>query len=324
MARGQNGFVMSKKKIETRLKNDQTFASYFYDLKNIAQSSFLYEDLPETINTDYFERVLFDLGMVAVFEEPEIGLVALPAIQNGGFNLYGLPQVVRAYSGFTGFSRMLRYNPYNVKNSDCVLIFNTGIDTTSFLFRGTIGAYAERPANIKRTEDINVYAQRTPVTMVVPQGQVETYVNTLDRYENFGKVVFGYKGMDLENIKALKTDAPFISGELHDLFTKEWNEAIGYLGVSNLSVYKKERVSTDEVARSMGGAIAHRNVRQNPREKAIDLINEKWGEKYNFKAKVSFNEALFDLVDDGTGNENIIGYNREKMNSIQGEQANND
>ena len=74
----------------------------------------------------------------------------------------------------------------------------------------------------------------------------------------------------------------------------------------------------------MGGAIAHRNVRQNPREKAIDLINKKWGEKYNFKAKVTFNEALFDLVDDGTGNENIIGYNREKMNSIQGEENRND
>lgn len=309
MARTKNGFIMSKKKIETKLKNDQTFSMYFHDLRQIAETSFLYEDLPDTINISYMERVLFDCGMACIFEEPVVGLVCLPCVPLGRYNIYGFPTRVRAYSGFTGFSRELLL-------SECVLIFNTGIEKSSFLFKGTLGAYAERLATIKRTEDINVYAQRTPITMVVPKDQVETYVNTLDRYENFGKIIFGYKGYDLEAIKALNTGAPFVAGNLHDLFTKEWNEAIGYLGVSNVSVYKKERVSTDEVARSMGGAIAHRNVRQFPRERAIEEVNKKWGEKYGFEAKVTFNENLLDL-EPADGMQNIIGYNREEQGNTE-------
>lgn len=313
MARTKNGFVMSRKKIETKLKNDQTFAMYFHDLRQIAESSFLYEDLPDTINVNYMERILFDTGMACVFDEPVVGLVCLPCVPLGRYNIYGFPTRIRAYSAYTGYSKEL-------KLSECVLIYNTGIEKSSYLFKGTVAAYAERLALIKRTEDINVYVQRTPLTMVVPKEQVETYVNTIDRYENFGKIIFGYKGYDVDTIKALNTEAPFVAGNLHDLFTKEWNEAIGFLGVSNVSVYKKERVSTDEVARSMGGAIAHRNVRQNPREKAIDEINKMWGDKYNFKAKVTFNENLFDLEDDEM--KNLIGYNREKAET--GGQANDD
>ena len=309
MARTPQGFVMSKKKLEAKLKNESTFAQYFNNLKNIAESTFLYEDLPETINTAYLERILFRYGMAAVFEEPEIGLVALPCVQSGGFDVYGVPLNVRAFSGYVGFSRLLRHNSFDVTKSDCVLFYNTNMDFSSAIFKGTLGAFAERLANDARTEDINIYAQRTPVAVVAPQGQVETIANTIDRYENYGKWIFGYKGFDLENIKALQTGAPLVANEINEHRTKLWNEALSFLGVSNVSIYKKERVTTDEVARSMGGAIANRNVRQGPREKAIDEINRKWGEKYNFTAKVTFNESLFDL--DPVENENIIGYNRE-------------
>ena len=41
----------------------------------------------------------------------------------------------------------------------------------------------------------------------------------------------------------------------------------------------------------MGGALAFRNVRQEPRERAVELINAKW----NLDTKVTFSEELFDL-----------------------------
>lgn len=310
MARTPQGFVMSKKKLETKLKNEGTFAHYFNNLRNIARSSFLYEDLPKTLDTDYIETVLFDSGMVAVFEEPEIGLIALPCVQAGGYDVYGVPVNFRAYSGYTGFSRMLRHNSYDVTKSECVIIYNTCRDMSSYIFRGSVGAFAERLANDSRTEDVNIFAQRTPVGVIAPKEQVETVTNAIDRYENFGKWIFGYKGIDASQIQAIQTGAPFVANDINEHRIRLWSEALGFLGVSNLSVYKKERVTEDEIARSMGGAMANRNVRQNPREKAISLINDKWGEKYNFKAKVTFNEALFDL--EANDQTNIIGYNREK------------
>lgn len=320
MARKPQGFVMSKKKLEAKLKNEGTFAQYYVNLQNIAQASFLYEGLPETINTEYLEEILFRYGMAVVFEEPEIGLVALPCVQSGGFDIYGIPKIVRAYSGFVGFNRALKHNSFDVKRSECVLFFNTNKDMSSQIFRGTIGAFAERLTNDARTEDINIYAQRTPVAVTVPDSQVETIMNTVDRYENFGKWVIGYKGMDAEGIKALITGAPYVANEINEHRTRLWNEALSFLGVSNISIYKKERVTTDEVARSMGGAIANRNVRQQPREKAIEKINKKWGDKYGFTAKVTFNEALFDL--EPSSFENVAGFNREETGVFEAGEVN--
>lgn len=311
MARSPQGFVMSKKKLEAKLKNESTFAAYYNNLRDIAISSFLYEDIPETIDTDYMEQNLFDSGMCVIFEEPGIGLVCLPCVQSGGYDIYGYPLNVRAYSGYTGFSRMLKYRSYDIQNSECVLIFNTAKRFSSYIFRGTVGNFADRLAIDSRTEDINIFAQRTPMGISIPKEQVETFVDTIERYENFGKWIFGYNGLNTEAVKAIRTEAPFVANELNEHRTRLWNEALGFLGVSNISIYKKERVSTDEVARSMGGAIANRNVRQNPREKAVKQITDKWGEKYDFKGKVTFNEALFDL--EASPLVNTIGYNREQL-----------
>ncbi len=307
MARSKRGFVMSKKKLEAKLKNEQTFAQYFNNLRTISESSFLYEGLPETIDPAYLEKVLFQYGMAAVFEEPDVGLVCLPCVQAGGFDIYGTPVNVRAFSGYTGFTRLLKHTPFSLERTECILIYNSNREFSSAVYKGTLGAFSERLANDARTEDINIYAQRTPVVIVAPDGQVETIINTIDRYENFGKLIVGYKGFDAESIKALKTEAPYVANLINEHRTRLWNEALGFMGVSNVSIYKKERVSTDEVARSMGGAIANRNVRQGPRERAIDKINEKWGKKYGFKASVTFNESLFDL-EPQTGL-NLLGYN---------------
>ena len=321
MARTQNGFVMSRKKLETKLKNDSAFSQFYNDLKNISESTFLYSGLPETIDPAFLEDILFRYGMAVFFEEPDIGIVCLPAVQAGGYDINGIPLNVRAFSGFTGFSRMLRHDSFSIERTECILIYNVNREFTSAIYRGTLGAYAERLANDIRTEDINIYSQRTPVSVVVPDGQVETVVNAIDRYENFGKIIIGYKGLDVEAIKALKTDAPFVANEVNEHRTKLWNEALSFMGVSNVSIYKKERVTTDEVARSMGGAIAHRNVRQNPRETAIAAITKKWGEKYGFNASVAFNEALFDLEpgDKLDMNENLNGFNRDENNFETGE-----
>lgn len=311
MARSRQGFVMSKKKIEAKLKNESTFAQYYNNLRNISQSTFLYKGLPETIDPAFLEKTLYDYGMAAVFEEPDIGLVCLPCVAAGGFDINGIPTNVRAFSGFTGFNKLLRHNSFSVDKTECVLIYNVNREFSSSIYRGTLGAFADRLANDARTEDINIFAQRTPVVIVAPDSQVETFMNTIDRYENFGKWIFGYKGMDPEAVKALKTEAPFVANLINEHRTKLWNEALGFMGVSNVSIYKAERVTTDEVARSMGGAIANRNVRQNPREAAIDKINKKWGSKFNFKAEVMFNESLYDLEPEA--GLNILGYNRNEI-----------
>ena len=136
MARSKAGFVMSKKKIEAKLKNEATFAQYYNNLRNISQSTFLYENLPETIDPAFLEKVLFDYGMAAVFEEPDIGLVCLPCVAAGGYDINGIPTNVRAFSGFTGFTKLLRHNSFSVDKTECILIYNVNREFSSSIYKG--------------------------------------------------------------------------------------------------------------------------------------------------------------------------------------------
>ena len=281
---------MNSQKIRTKVKNDVTFASYFGMLQNMAENTFKWEGLPFQVDPIFIEKMLFQYGLVAVFNEPDVGLVALPAMQSGGFNIYGVPKMVRAFSPRTGFSRLLKYSPV-LAMTECILIHNTNRDLNSSQYKATLGMFAERLTDMKRTEDVNIYAQRTPVTTCVPEGQVETYKNALETYASCGQTIIGYKGLNVDAIKAIKTDAPWVAQDIDELFVRTWNEAIGFLGISNVSINKKERVNNDEVARAMGGALAFRNVRQEPRERAVELMNAKW----NLDTKVTFSEELFDL-----------------------------
>ena len=78
-------------------------------------------------------------------------------------------------------------------------------------------------------------------------------------------------------MQALKTDAPYVSDKLYQLKTQIWNEALTYLGISNLSIQKKERLITDEAIRSQGGTIASRYSRLEARRKACEEINDMFG-----------------------------------------------
>lgn len=288
MARSR--YKMNTNALRTKLRNDTTFNSYFTMLQNMAENTFKWEGFPFQVDPVFIEKMLFQYGLVAVFWDKEIGLVALPAMPAGNFNIYGMPVMVRAFSDRNGFSQLLKYSPV-LEKTDCILIHNTNRDLNSAVFKSTLGMYTERLTEMKRTEDVNIYAQRTPVTTVVPEGQVTTYQNALDNYDKFGQTVVGYKGLDVDAIKCIKTDAPFVADKVDELFIKTWNEAIGFLGISNISITKKERQTNDEVARAMGGALAFRNVRQEPRERAVELINAKYG----LETKVTFSEDLFDL-----------------------------
>lgn len=290
MARSSKQFRIDSSRLRTKLRNDTTFNSYFTMLQNISENTFKWDGLPFQVDPVFIEKMLFQYGLVAVFMDKDIGLVALPAMPAGNFNIYGMPVMVRAFSDRNGFSQLLKYSPV-LEKTDCILIHNTNRDLNSSIFKSTLAMYTERLTDMKRTEDVNIHAQRTPVTTVVPEGQITTYQNALETYEKYGQTIVGYKGFDVDAVKCIKTDAPFVADKVDELFIKTWNEAIGFLGVSNISITKKERQTNDEVARAMGGALAFRNVRQEPRERAVELINAKYG----LETKVTFSEDLFDL-----------------------------
>ena len=83
--------------------------------------------------------------------------------------------------------------------------------------------------------------------------------------------------LDLNSLRAISTNAPYVGDKLYQLKTQIWNEALTYLGISNLNIQKKERMITDEVQRNQGGTIASRYSRLEARREAVDKINRMFG-----------------------------------------------
>ena len=90
-------------------------------------------------------------------------------------------------------------------------------------------------------------------------------------------VIKAQKSLNPNAFTVLNTDAPYVADKLYQLKTQIWNEALTYLGISNINITKKERLITDEVTRNQGGTIASRYSRLQARREACKKINDMFG-----------------------------------------------
>lgn len=123
-----------------------------------------------------------------------------------------------------------------------------------------------------------------------------TLRNLYRKYEENVPYIFGDKKINDAEIKAIRTDAPYMGDRLWNLKMDYWNECLTYLGIANVSVEKKERLITDEVTRTQGGVMLNRQIRLQQRELAAERINEMFGTNI----KVTFNDENIDVPENYT------------------------
>ena len=76
--------------------------------------------------------------------------------------------------------------------------------------------------------------------------------------------------------------APYIADKVDMHLEKEWAEFFRLIGIANLVEQKKERLIQDEMTASLGGTIASRYSRFEPRKRAIAEINKKFGTNIDY------------------------------------------
>lgn len=130
--------------------------------------------------------------------------------------------------------------------------------------------FALRLANIDRTIDVNINAQKTPVLIKSGENERLSMVNLYQQYDGGMPFIFGSDQLNTDNITSIRTDAPFVAPQLYELKTNIWNEALTYLGISNVNITKRERLVSDEVNRSQGGSIASKFSRLHERQTAVE------------------------------------------------------
>lgn len=245
--------------------NTLTFDFYFNRLCELAMSVFKWENLPPTIDERFLELTLLEKGYCLYFNDDVIGDLALPCTIGGELDVYRIPISRWAYSP-NG------YQQYRTKQ-DSVLIFNNYSHTPTYQY---IELFARRIAECERTVDVNVKAQKTPVMVLSSDKQRNTMKNLYLQYDGNYPFIFGNKDIDTNALKTLNTQAPYVADKITALKQEIWNEALTWLGISNLNVNKKERLVTDEVATNLGFVNSQRYTRLNARQQACEEINRKF------------------------------------------------
>lgn len=274
---------MSKRKtfFDESLKiNKLTYEQYVRRLTELSTSMFEWKNMPETVDTRYLEMQLFYNGSAIYFNDDVMGDLCLSCAANGGFDVYGNPKERRAYSRYNNYNRIL-----NEENS--VIIWNNYIRTNSVL---DVKMFANRLYNLDRIIDINANAQKTPVLVQASEKQRLVLLNLYKEFDGNAPVIFGDKNLDINGLKVLSTNAPYNADKLYQLKTQIWNEALTYLGISNVNIQKKERLITDEVTRNQGGTVASRYSRLEARRVAAEKINNMFGTNIEVNYREDFQQ----------------------------------
>lgn len=258
--------VKNKQFWESARMNNGTYRQYYNRLVELAISMFEWKNLPDTVDPRFLELTLFTDGQAVFFKDEELGYLALQNAMNGDFDVYRIPINRRAFA-VNGYQRKLT-------NKDSVIVYNNYLHTNSQL---DADMFARRLYNLDRAIDVNANAQKTPVLIKCSQEERLTLLNVYKQWDGNEPLIMGDKGLNTNAMTVLKTDAPYVCDKLYQLKTQIWNEALTYMGISNINVQKKERLITDEVTRNQGGTIASRYSRLNARRDACKKINAMFG-----------------------------------------------
>lgn len=266
-----------------------TLRDYYYYLDlltELAVSSFHYDGLPESIDERFLELTLFTDGQIVYFNDEVMGLLALQVITSGRLNVYRQPETFRAFA-VNGYQREL-------DQQTGVICYNNNMRKPSF---PAVERFAKKLATYEQIIWVNANAQKTPVLVTGTEQQRLTLKNVYMQWDGNQPVIYGDKNTDWNALSTLRTDAPYVADKVTELKYNTWHEALTYLGISNITITKKERMVKDEVYRMMGGVIMNRYMRLKPRQQAVERVNRMFGTNIKVEYQEDYEKAAREIVD---------------------------
>lgn len=261
---------------DAMLLNNETYIDYLERLKKIATSMFEWT-LPDSMNARYLEMTLYYKGQASLLYDNDYGFINTQACDSGYINIYGLPTLINCYSYSYNDMRstyVAGSDENSEKDKECILVLNNyqRVPTAT-----TLQLFAYRLAELQRTFDVNVKSLKFPVLIRVDQKSEFTLKKLYEQYDGNTPAIFADKNLISEDsLKAIKTDAPMLLRDLNDAKREIWNEALSFLGVSNLSE-KRERLISSEA--DSNNELVNLNLQSYliPRQQACKEFNDKFG-----------------------------------------------
>ena len=280
----KRGKSQSYKFEDSLIVNDATYIDYLNRFRRIALSMFEWVNLPKSMDARYLEQCLYYNGQASLLFDKQYGFINTKCAGSGYVNIYGLPDKFNCFSyGFnsmrklyTGLNPLLTENQFeNQKNYECILVMNNWDRTPT---AGSMELFAWRLYLAQRTCDVNISGQRFPVMIVGDEKQRMMLENLYTQYNGNQPFIFGNKNqLNDDMLKAIKTDSPYVADKITEYKKEIWNEALTYLGINNISVQKKERLTESES--NENNELVNLNLQSMlaPRMEACRQFNEKYG-----------------------------------------------
>lgn len=297
------------REVDVAIVNYRKWYTHYWDyLYGITVNSIIWENLPNTVNKRYLEVTLAEKGYALFFSDEVLGYLALKCTIGGELDVYDIPVFRQAISN-SGYRR--RRN-----NTNSVLIFNNYQREPDI---STINLYASMLARARMGMKSNLDIQKFPLLILCDEKQRLSMQQVYEQYSGDVPVIFGNKNLDIDGIKVLKTDAPFVTDKLEMSLHQIFNDFLSWVGIENSNQDKKERLVSDEVGSNYGNVESSRNIRLNARKDACEEINNMFGLNVNCR----FNSDLATLLNSPAimngGDENEQVYNTSALDSGDGD-----
>ena len=258
--------------------NELQYVDYIERIKKICLSMFEWINLPSSMNSRYLEECLFYLGQASLLYDDKYGFINTKCTSDGRINIYGLPTDLTCYSYDYHTSRRLYIGLNGDEkqiNKEAILVMNNyeRIPTLS-----TCELFAKKLTNADLTAYINIQSQKTPVLILCNENQRLTLENMYSQYEGNRPVLYGDSdNLNINAIKSINTNAPFIADKVMEYKKEIWNELLTFLGINNLMLEKKERLVSDEA--NSNNELINMNLQSFliPRQEACKKFNELFG-----------------------------------------------
>lgn len=279
MGKVKNPYRVYEKNLECEQNGKDRITFYFYNqIMNLFINRFKYENIPAEIEPFFIERVLFYHGIGSFIYDDIVKQFAFMKVNlSGEYDIYNVPQDRWVYAN-NGYMK-----EYGKENS--VIVWDSA---TAYPYSYTAMMYAETMANVWRTRDINLFAQRTPVAIASSDDEKLSYQVLGEEYANYIPIIKISDTINIKNLQAINIGAPYVVDKLEDELTVLWARVLTDLGYESNPSEKRERLISDEVAGNNGHTEGNRNIALALRERAIETCNNIFG----WQASVKFRSEL--------------------------------
>lgn len=253
---------------ELQLEEQRLLLIHLEHYRNIALNLYEWEGLPDGMEGRHIEKALLFNGQAFFYNHENLGYLCLPCANTGDLNVYGEPTRLQVTGH--GFSEIKHI-------TEGVMILNNPRFLATDI---TIQYYCKKLAQIDSTMNTNLIQQKVPFIFATGKENEFTIKNLYAKMYSGEPAIFVNQSLLNErgdlNIQSISCEAPYILDKLQQHRFEVEKELLTFLGI-NTTVEKKERLLVDETNANNELITLNVEIGLRERERACDLINERYG-----------------------------------------------